>query len=141
MTDMRAELAAAIERRNAEASAKIEDLLRQQTAAQIRVTQLQRELREGADQAKEARLAELKEARDAASRLIGLLARHRVGLLDNLPTVVDAAGQLDVLAEQLSEDAGEIDRIAKRLKKLTSTINKAEDIIVKIISLLKPLIL
>ncbi|MDJ0611541.1 MAG: hypothetical protein QNJ67_21385 [Kiloniellales bacterium] len=137
MTDTRAELAAAIERRSAEAGAKIEELLRQQTTAQARVTQLQRELRDGDDQAKQTSLAELKEARDAAGRLIGLLARHRVELLDNLPTIVDAAGQLDVLANQLSEDAGEIERITKRLKKLTSTINKAEGVIVKIISLVK----
>ena len=137
MTDTRAELAAAIERRCAETGAKIEELLEKQTAAQTRVTQLQRDLRDGPDQAKEAVLAELKEARDSAGRLIGLLARHRVELLDNLPTIVDAAGQLDVLAEQLSEDAEEIDRITKRLKKLTSTINKAEGVIVKIISLVK----
>lgn len=140
MTDKRAELAAAIERRSAEAGAKIGELLNKQTDAQTRITELQRELRDHADPAKQTRLAELKEERDRAGRQIGLLARHRVELLDDLPIIVDAAGRLDVVAEQLSEDAAEIDRIASRLKKLTSTIKKAENTIVKIISLLKPLI-
>lgn len=141
MTDQRAELAASIERRNIETGTKINELLASQTASQHRITELQAELRDRADQAKQKRLAELKAARDEAGRLIGLLAKHRVELLDGLPIITTAAGELDVIAEQLSADASEIDRIASRLKKLTSTIKKAEDTIVKIISLLKPLVL
>lgn len=131
------ELSAEIERRNKELTTKIDDLLKQQVKQQAEIGQLQRKK----NPADKPRITELKKARDDATTMIGVLAATRTELLDGLPVVTDAAGELDVVAAELAKDAKLIERVANRLKKVTETIQKAEKMIVKIISFLKPVIL
>jgi chaperonin cofactor prefoldin len=130
------ELCAEVERRNSELTTKIGDLLKQQGKLQAEIGRLQRKK----DPADKPRITELKKARDDATSMIGVLAATRTDLLDGLPVVADAAGELDVIAAELAEDAKLIERVAKRLEKVTKVIQRAEKVIVKIISLLKPLL-
>lgn len=137
MSKTPAELAADIERRNAELTTKIDDLLKQQVKLQAEISQLQRKK----NQADRPRIAELKATRKDATTMIGVLAATRTELLDGLPIITDAAGELDVVAEELAKDAKLIKRAAQRLKKIAETIQKAEKLVVKIISILKPIAL
>ena len=73
---------------------------------------------------------------DETARVVGALARQRTELLDGLPTIVDAQGRLCVIAEQLAKDAKLVERVKERLQKVTKTIATAEQLLVKVASLL-----
>lgn len=131
------EIAAEIERRNKELTVKINELIGQQEKVQAKLSALQAR-RNSADKDK---ITELKTARKEASQTIGILARSRTELLDGLPIIATAAGELDVVAEELGKNARLIDRAVERLRKVTSTIQSAEKTIVKIASLLKTILI
>jgi chromosome segregation ATPase len=127
------ELCAEIERHNKDLTAKIDDLLTQQMKLQSEIGRLQRKK----DSADKPRIEKLKKAREEATTMIGVLAKARTDLLDGLPIITDAAGELDVIAADLAADAKLIERAQKRIEKVTKTIQKGEKLIVKVISLLK----
>lgn len=137
MSQNAAELAAEVERRNKELTSQIDELLEKQIRLQAEISKLQRER----DPANATRLEELKSTRKDTGTMIGVLATNRTELLDGLPVITDAAGELDVIAEDLAKDAALIEDVAKRIKKVTKAIGRAEKLIVKAVSLLKPLIL
>lgn len=131
------EIATDIERRNKEITVKINELMGQQEKVQARLSALQAR-RNSADRDK---ISELKAARTEASQTIGILARSRTELLDGLPIIATAAGELEVVAEELGKSARLIERSVERLKKVTSAIQSAEKTIVRIASLLKTVLI
>lgn len=127
------EVATDIERRNKEITIKINELMGQQEKVQAQLSALQAKR----DTANKEKISELKTARKEASETIGVLARSRTELLDGLPIIATAAGELDVVAEELGRSAQLIERSIARLKKVTSAIESAETTIVRIAALLK----
>jgi uncharacterized phage infection (PIP) family protein YhgE len=137
MSDEANELAALIERRNKELGAKISELLSEQEKLQQRISQL---LGDKSAAAKQRRI-ELRDARREAGEMIGLLATERTDLLDDLPVIVDAAGELDVQAKKLAKDAVLIEEVTERVLRAAKKIAQAEKLLVKIASLAKPLLI
>jgi seryl-tRNA synthetase len=133
-----ASLAAEIERRNKQLTDEIGELLHSQSKIQQRISEL---LAKKAATTRKAEIRELRGVRDEANKTIGILAAERTDLLDGLPVVLDAAGVLDVQAKRLAKDAALIERAAAKVKRATEKIAKAERLIIKIGSMLKPLIL
>ena len=131
------DIATEIERRNKEITLKINELMGQQEKVQARLSALQAQR----NAANKNKIAKLKAARTEASQVIGVLAHSRTELLDGLPIIATAAGELDVVAENLGKQARLIERSVERLKKVTAAVQSAEKTIVKIASLVKSVVI
>ena len=124
------ELAADAERKATDILYKVGELLRRQADLHGRFSKLQQIDPKSGD------LATLSDAMDECVRVIGALGRQRTELLDGMPIIADAKGQIDALTERLANDAKLIDRVKERLRKVTAAIATADKLLGRVATLL-----
>ena len=125
-----ADLAAEAEQRAKDILYKVGELLRRQAELHGRFSQRQQE------DPRAPELASMTETLEEMNRVVGALGRQRTELLDGLPIIMDARGQLDIVAEKLARDAKLVERVKDRLRRVTLTIASAERVLTRVASLL-----
>jgi hypothetical protein len=135
MADKVQDLAAEIAFRSEQIRDQIDKLVDRQDDLQDDILTLQRRKRDG-ENIDAKQLKDLKTARNDAGQMVGILAIERTELLDDLPVIRTATGQIKVVAAQLANDANLIEDAKARVEKVTKALQKAEKLIVKIIGLI-----
>lgn len=135
MADEIRDLAAEIALRSEQLRDQIGKLVDRQDDVQDDILTLQRRKRDG-ERINTKQLKDLKKARNEAGRMVGVLAIERTELLDDLPAIRTATGQIKIAAAQLADDANLIEEAKARVEKVTKALQKAEKLIVKIIGLI-----
>lgn len=135
MADNVEDLAAKIAFQSEQIRDQIDKLVDRQDDLQDDILTLQRRKREGEDIDAKL-LKDLKKARNDAGRLVGTLAIERTELLDDLPVIRTATGQIKIVAADLANDAALIEDVKARVQKATKVLQKAEKLIVKIVGLI-----
>ena len=135
MADKVQDLAAEIAFRSEQLRDQINKLVDRQDDLQDDILTLQRRKRAG-ESVNAKQLKDLKKARNDAGRMVGILAIERTELLDDLPVIRTATGQIKVVAADLANDANLIEDAKARVEKVTKVLQKAEKLIVKIIGLI-----
>ncbi len=135
MADKIQDLAAEIAFRSEQLRDQINKLVDRQDDLQDDILTLQRRKRAG-ESVNAKQLKDLKKARNDAGRMVGILAIERTELLDDLPVIRTATGQIKVVAADLANDANLIKDAKARVEKVTKVLQKAEKLIVKIIGLI-----
>ena len=135
MADKVQDLAAEIAFRSEQLRDQIDKLIDRQDDLQDDILTLQRRKRAG-ESVNAKQLKDLKKARNDAGRMVGILAIERTELLDDLPVIRTATGQIKVIAADLANDANLIEDAKARVEKVTKVLQKAEKLIVKIIGLI-----
>ena len=125
-----ADLAAEAEQRAKDILYKVGELLRRQAEVHARFSKSQQQDPRSPD------LAPLSDIIEEINRIVGALGRQRTELLDGLPIILDARGQLDIVAEQLARDAKLVERVKDRLRRVTLTIATAERVLTRVATLL-----
>ena len=125
-----ADLAAEAEQRAKDILYKVGELLRRQAELHGRFSHRQQE------DPRAPELASMTETLEEMNRVVGALGRQRTELLDGLPIIMDARGQLDIVAEKLARDAKLVERVKDRLRRVTLTIASAERVLTRVASLL-----
>ena len=125
-----ADLAAEAEQRAKDILYKVGELLRRQSELHGRFSRRQQE------DPRAPELAQMTEALEEMNRVVGALGRQRTELLDGLPIIMDARGQLDIVAEKLARDAKLVERVKDRLRRVTLTIASAERVLTRVAGLL-----
>ena len=135
MADKVQDLAAEIAFRSEQLRDQLNKLIDRQDDLQDDILTLQRRKRAG-ESVNAKQLKDLKKARNDAGRMVGILAIERTELLDDLPVIRTATGQIKVVAADLANDANLIEDAKARVEKVTKVLQKAEKLIVKIIGLI-----
>lgn len=125
-----AEIAEETEQRAKDILYKVGELLRRQAELHGRFSRLQ------AQDPRSPELASITETIEEMNRIVGALGRQRTELLDGLPIIFDARGQIDVIAEKLAKDAKMVERVKERLRRVTTTIATAERVLSRVATLL-----
>src|SRR5262249_10437326 len=100
-----ADIAMETEHRAKDILFKVGELLRRGAELHARYSSIQ------AQDVRSPDLPPLQTAMDDTNRLVGALGRLRTELLDGLPIILDARGQIDVVAEKLAKDASLVERV------------------------------
>jgi hypothetical protein len=116
----------------------IDKLMNHQDDIQEDILKLQRSKRNG-EAIDDDLLSQLKKARKESSKEIGLLSLERTELFDDLPVIRLATGKLKVIASELEKDAELIEQTARRIHKVTKSLQKAEKLILEIVALVDKL--
>jgi hypothetical protein len=124
------DLAADVEQRAKDILYKVGELWRRQAELHGRFSRRQ------AQDPRSPELAPMSETIEEMNRIVGALGRQRTELLDGLPIIFDARGQIDVIAEKLARDAKLVERVKDRLRRVASSIATAERVLTRVASLL-----
>ena len=134
MTEEVQDLAAEIAFQSEEIKKKVDTLIDRQEDLQDDILTLQMRKRDG--EAIEKKLLDnLKKTQKEAANMVGVLAIERTELLDDLPIIRTATGNIKIVTAQLAADADLIEDAKARVEKVTKSLKKAEKLIVKIIGL------
>lgn len=135
MTEEVQDLAAEIAFQSEEIKKKVDTLIDRQEDLQDDILTLQMRKRDG--EAIEKKLLDnLKKTQKEAANMVGVLAIERTELLDDLPIIRTATGNIKIVTAQLAADADLIEDAKARVEKVTKSLKNAEKLIVKIIGLI-----